>query len=43
MSTNKKTECVKVAVRCRPMSENEKKEKYEISVNVVKDRGEINI
>lgn len=36
-----KNECVKVAVRCRPLSSTEIEHKNESIVNVIPDRGEI--
>lgn len=38
---NDKNQCVKVAVRCRPLSEKEKEEDFENIVKVQTDRGEI--
>lgn len=34
-------ECVKVAVRCRPLSSNEVKKNFEAIVDVFPERGEI--
>ena len=40
---SKKTECVKVAVRCRPMSKDEKKDSRACVVSVDSNRGEISV
>lgn len=36
-----KNECVKVAVRCRPMSQNEVEAGYETIVHIKPERGEV--
>ena len=38
---SQKTECIKVAIRCRPLSENEMKEAREIVVKMDKTNGEV--
>ena len=35
------TECIRVAIRCRPLSEMERKDNREIVVEMVKDTGEV--
>jgi hypothetical protein len=36
-----KTECIRVAIRCRPLSENEMKDNREVAVKMVTSTGEV--
>jgi kinesin family protein 3/17 len=36
-----KTECIRVAIRCRPLSENEMKDNREVAVKMVTNTGEV--
>ena len=38
-----KTECIRVAIRCRPLSEQERKDNREVVVKMHKDTGEVHI
>ena len=40
---SKKSERIKVSVRCRPMSQKEKNEGYQNCVDVDSDRGEVSV
>jgi len=36
-----KTECIRVIIRCRPLSETEMKDGREVAVKMIKDTGEV--
>lgn len=36
-----KTECIRVIIRCRPLSENEIRDGREVAVKMMKDTGEV--
>jgi len=36
-----KTECIRVIIRCRPLSEQEMKDGREVAVKMIKETGEI--